>query len=308
MASNLGSLISGFLDHLSVERGLSANTLSAYRRDLLRYQGFLHDSQVDSLGAVDENVVTAFLRYLRTGDEDHPALGAASAARTLVAVRGFHRFLARESGHSLDPAKSVRPPSPPRRLPKAISPDQVRSLIESASLGEGPRPLRDQALVEVLYSSGARISEVVGLRLESIDLENRTLRLFGKGSKERIVPFGSYAHAALESYLVRARPALVQGNSPQHDLVFTNLRGAGLTRQGAWLILKAASQRAGLGELISPHTLRHSFATHLLDGGADVRVVQELLGHSSVTTTQIYTLITVDRLREAYQSAHPRAR
>lgn len=295
-----------WLTHLDVERGLAAHTLSAYRRDLGRYVSFTRRHGITDPADVSEETVTAFLRALRDGDAEHPPLSASSAGRTLVAVRGFHRFLAAEGVTTHDPARAVAPPSPPSRLPKAISVDAVERLLEAASLGEAPISLRDRALLEILYGSGARISEAVGLDLDDIDLEEGVVRVLGKGSKQRIVPLGSYAARAVGDYVVRARPSLA-ARGPGTPAVFLGHRGRRLSRQSAWAVIRTAAERAGL-EHVSPHTLRHSFATHLLDGGADVRVVQELLGHASVTTTQIYTLVTVQRLREVYAQAHPRAR
>jgi integrase/recombinase XerD len=299
-----------YLDHLAVERGLAANTLSSYRRDLRRYLGHLAGRDIDAPDEVGEADVSAFLVALREGDEDHPPLAANSAARAVVAVRGFHRFLLREGLVTVDAARGVRPPSPPKRLPKAISVQEVEALLAAAGADETPRALRDRALLELLYGSGARISEAVGLDVDDLDVDpagSGTVRLLGKGSKERVVPVGSYAREAASAYLVRGRPALAASGSGSPAL-FLNARGGRLSRQSAWTVLRAAAERAGLRRAISPHTLRHSFATHLLDGGADVRVVQELLGHASVTTTQVYTLVTVDRLREVYATSHPRAR
>ena len=246
-------------------------------------------------------------------------LAASSAGRAVVAVRGLHAFAAAQGLTAADPARQIRPPAPPRRLPKAITVDEVERLLAAAGPLPGPAAtavqLRDRALLEFLYGTGARISEAVGLDIDELDLAGEeVVRLSGKGGKQRIVPVGSYASQALQAYLVRARPALAAAAARSAApaaraataAVFLNARGGRLTRQGAWLVLHAAAGRAGLASL-SPHTLRHSFATHLLDGGADIRVVQELLGHASVTTTQIYTLVTVDRLREVYAAAHPRA-
>ncbi len=202
---------------------------------------------------------------------------------------------------------AVRPPAPPRRLPKALAVDEVLALLEAAGIDAGPRGVRDRALLEVLYGTGARISEAVGLAVDDLDLTAATVLLRGKGGKHRIVPLGSYAAQAVEAYLVRGRPALLAAGHGSPALFF-NRRGGRLSRQSAWTVLRTAAERAGLTAQVSPHTLRHSFATHLLDGGADVRVVQELLGHASVTTTQIYTMVTVERLREVYATAHPRAR
>ncbi|HEU4330797.1 MAG TPA: site-specific tyrosine recombinase XerD [Lapillicoccus sp.] len=300
--------VQGWLDHLQVERGASANTLTSYRRDLARYREFLAARGISNAGEVTERDVSDFLASLREGTPERPALAASSAARTLVAVRGFHRFLALEGEVSADPANGVPPPKPPSRLPKAIPVDRVERLLEAASVGDTPVSLRDRALFEVLYGAGARISEAVGLDVDDLDLgEPASVRLLGKGDKQRIVPLGSYAVTALDAYLVRARPALATAGRGT-PAVFLNQRGARLSRQSAWDALQRAAERAGLEGHVSPHTLRHSFATHLLDGGADVRVVQELLGHASVTTTQIYTLVSPQRLREVYAGAHPRAR
>jgi integrase/recombinase XerD len=297
----------GWLDHLRVERGAAANTLSSYQRDLARYRQFLLDRGVDDPAAVVESDVTQFLASLREGAPERLQLSASSAARTLVAVRGFHRFLVLEGATQTDPAAGVAPPRAPKRLPKAISVDDVESLLSAAGLGDTPAALRDAAMLEVLYGAGARISEAVGLDLDDIDLDQGSVRLFGKGSRERVVPLGSYAQKAVKAYTVRARPSMALKGKGTPAL-FLNQRGGRLTRQGAWAAIHAAAERARLGDKVSPHTLRHSFATHLLDGGADVRVVQELLGHASVTTTQIYTMVTVQRLREVYAEAHPRAR
>ncbi len=281
--------------------------------------------------------VADYVAGLREGDADHPPLAASSAGRAVVAVRGLHAFALAEGLTADDPARAIRPPAPPRRLPKAISVPDVTRLLEAA--GVGPAALRDRALLELLYATGARISEAVGLDVDDLDLARAspdrsraggaggspalvsraggaggspplvsTVRLCGKGGKQRLVPVGSFAADAVSAYLVRARPALAaaSGQGQPSPALFLNARGGRLTRQGAWGALRAAATRAGLAE-VSPHVLRHSFATHLLDGGADVRVVQELLGHASVTTTQVYTLVTVDKLREVYAAAHPRA-
>jgi integrase/recombinase XerD len=297
--------VRGWLDHLDVERGASGHTIAAYRRDLTRYLDFLAAQGVSSVEQVRETHVSAFLADLREGGPARMPLAASSAARTLVAVRGFHRFLAVEGAAAADPAEGVRPPKAPLRLPKAIGVEEVERLLEAASLGDTPLALRDRALFEVLYGAGARISEAIGLDVDDLDLEVGEVRLFGKGSKERVVPVGRYAQEAVAAYLVRARPGLAtKGRGTPAP--FLGARGARMSRQAAWDALQAAAGRAGLAH-VSPHTLRHSFATHLLDGGADVRVVQELLGHASVTTTQIYTMVTIARLREVYAGAHPRA-
>ncbi|MFC4119697.1 site-specific tyrosine recombinase XerD [Nonomuraea zeae] len=298
------AVLSSYLAHLAVERGLAANTLASYRRDLRRYFEHLQARGRLRLDEVGEADVQAFLAALREGDGEHPALVASSAARAVSAVRGLHRFALREGVTAHDPAHEVRPPRQNRRLPKAIAVDEVERLIAASGPDGAPLTLRNRALLEVLYGTGARISEAVGLTVD--DLEPDQVRLRGKGGRTRVVPLGRYARSALDAYLVRARPGLL-AHGRGTPCVFLNARGGPLTRQGAWEVLQAAAERAGLAR-ISPHVLRHSFATHLLDGGADVRVVQELLGHASVTTTQVYTLVTVDKLREVYAAAHPRAR
>jgi integrase/recombinase XerD len=288
-----------------VERGLAALTLAAYRRDLARYAEAMAARGRAGIGEVTAADVAAFLAGLRQGGEGRPPLKASSAARAMAAVRGLHAFAAAEGLAAGDPAGQLPPPVPARRLPRAIGIAEVERLLAAAAPG-GPLQLRDRALLELLYGTGARISEAVGLDVD--DLGGPALRLAGKGGKHRIVPVGSYAAQALDAYLVRGRPALAVAarRVSASPAVFLNARGGRLSRQGAWGVLKAAADRAGLAG-VSPHTLRHSFATHLLDGGADVRVVQELLGHASVTTTQVYTLVTVDKLREVYAAAHPRA-
>ena len=308
-----------------MERGLAAHTLAAYRRDLARYQAAMSDRGRAHIGDVTVPDVAAYLAGLRQGGDGHPPLAASSAARAMAAVRGLHAFATAEGLADADPASQLPPPVPARRLPRAIGIAEVERLLAAAALGGaaapggaapagaalggaagGPLQLRDRALLELLYGTGARISEAVGLDVD--DVGAPTLRLAGKGGKHRIVPVGSYAAQALDAYLVRGRPALAAATrrGSASPAVFLNARGGRLSRQGAWGVLKAAADRAGLTG-VSPHTLRHSFATHLLDGGADVRVVQELLGHASVTTTQVYTLVTVDKLREVYAAAHPRA-
>jgi integrase/recombinase XerD len=252
--------------------------------------------------------VSAFLVRLREGDPDHPPLSATSAGRTVVAVRGFHRFCLADGLATVDPAAGVRPPSPSRRLPKALPLADVEAILDASGAAGTSLALRDRALLEVLYGTGARISEAVGLDVDDLDRVDATVLLRGKGSKERLVPIGSYALAAVDAYLTRSRPELVAAGSGPAGALFLNARGGRLSRQSAWTVLVRAAERAGVTRDVSPHTLRHSFATHLLEGGADVRVVQELLGHASVTTTQIYTLVTVDNLREVFAAAHPRAR
>ena len=304
------------------------------------------------IGEVTTDDVAAFLAGLREGDDEHSPLAASSAGRAVVAVRGLHAFAAAEGLAGSDPASLVHPPVSPRKLPRAIGVPEVERLIAAAGAssagtsavgsgapgtraagtadaGDALRPLRDRALLELLYGTGARISEAVGLDVDDLGFlaadapattagpalastgpqpPPATVRLAGKGGRDRVVPVGRYAREALDAYLIRARPTLAAAarRASASPAVFLNARGGRLTRQGAWGVLKAAADRAGL-DGVSPHTLRHSYATHLLDGGADVRVVQELLGHASVTTTQIYTMVTVDKLREVYSAAHPRA-
>jgi integrase/recombinase XerD len=300
--------VDAYLRHLAIERGVSKNTIAAYRRDLNNYLAFLEGANISELAAVTELMVSDFAQSLSL----KRGLVSSSIARILAAVRGLHKYLLQENHLSNDVAANVKPPKAARRLPKAITVAQVEALLSAS----GPEPdssdavasirVRDRALLELLYATGARVSEVVNLDLD--DLVDPTLvRLFGKGSKERIVPVGSFAQRALQAYLVRTRPGLVALGKGTPAL-FLNQRGSRLSRQSAWQIIADAAAKADLGVEVSPHTMRHSFATHLLEGGADVRVVQELLGHSSVATTQIYTLVTVDRLREVYSEAHPRAR
>jgi integrase/recombinase XerD len=303
----VAGVISSYLDHLMVERGTSANTLDSYARDLRRYRTYLAGSGVADLAGVRTEHVAGFLAALREGAGGYRPLAPSSAARALVAARGLHRFAYREGVVAADVAVQVHPPSPPKRLPKALPVHEVLRLLEALPADGGPRAVRDRALLELLYSTGARISEAVGLDRDDVDVAARTVLLRGKGGKQRLVPVGRPALTALEAYLVCGRPAFaVRGTGL--PAVFLNARGARLSRQSAWAVLRETADRAGITGVVSPHTLRHSFATHLLEGGADVRVVQELLGHASVTTTQVYTLVTVDTLREVYATAHPRAR
>nr|WP_232291826.1 site-specific tyrosine recombinase XerD [Frankia sp. QA3] len=320
-----GNVIARYLHHLEGERGLAQNSVLAYRRDLRRYLNHLSAHGLCSLDAVGEAEVAGFAAALRAGDDTHPPLAAASVARMLVAVRSLHRFAADEGDVSEDVSRPVRPPTPPRKLPKALTVDQVTAVLAAAAgtpqagvagaadraadpapvePTEAVRRLRASALLELLYGTGARISEAVGLDVDELDLEAAAVRLHGKGGRDRIVPLGRYATAALTDYLRAGRPSLAGPRSGA--AVFLSRRGNRLSRQSAWTVLRTAAAQAGV-DGVSPHVLRHSFATHLLDGGADVRVVQELLGHASVSTTQIYTLVTVDRLREVYATSHPRA-
>ncbi|MCU1476170.1 MAG: recombinase XerC [Subtercola sp.] len=308
---SIHSLIDGYLRHLTIERGLSANTLAAYRRDLARYETWLAGQGIDRFDAVAEAQLGAFTRQLRAEEPDAETgatapLAASSVARIVSSVRGLHRFLAEEGETTNNVARDVKPPKLASRLPKAISIEQMTRLLESTG-GDEPNSLRDRALLELLYATGCRVSEVVALNVDDVPSGSDFVRVLGKGGKQRVVPVGSFARAALEAYLVRVRP-LYSARGRSTPALFLGLRGDRLSRQGAWLIIQAAAQRAGLEAHISPHTFRHSFATHLIAGGADVRVVQDLLGHSSVTTTQIYTQVTADTLRDMYQTAHPRAR
>lgn len=307
MTAEVAGNIARYLDHLAVERGVAANTLESYGRDLDRYRRYLAGRGIADLAEVTEADVREFLVDLRRGDPDSGTepLADSSIARTLVATRGFHKFAAAENLVARDVAHGVRPPRPARRLPKALTVEDVLAILETSGSGDHPRALRDRGLLELLYSCGARISEATALDVDDIDTDARSVLLRGKGGKERVVPVGGPAVEAIDAYLVRGRPALAARATPA---LFLNARGGRLTRQGAWQVLASAAERAGLDQTVSPHTLRHSFATHLLDGGADVRVVQELLGHASVTTTQVYTLVTVNTMREVYATAHPRAR
>lgn len=298
--------IGSYLDHVAIERGLAPNTVDAYRRDLERYSRYCARFTIVSPAEASEGVVADFAASLRVAGPDGPALTASSAARAVVSVRGFHRFAVAEGISAADPSAAIRPPTMAKRLPKALSYIKVEALLASAGDHETPEGLRDAALLEFLYGTGTRISEAVELDRDEVDIDGRTVVVTGKGSKQRKIPLGDFAARALDEYLVRARPALV-GRGRGTPRVFVNARGGPLSRQSAWGILSRAARRAGLSG-VSPHTLRHSFATHLLERGADVRVVQELLGHASVTTTQIYTMVTVETLREVYATSHPRAR
>lgn len=298
-----GREIDGYLRHLTVERGLARNTTASYRRDLAIYAEWLAVNGIAAPSEARAAELAGFQRWLSA--ERVPSLASSSIARILSAVRGLHRFLAEEGVATTDAARELAPPKLPTRLPKAIPIAAVEALL-AATDGEEPLRVRDKALLELLYATGARVSEAVGLNVDDL-VDEEVVRLFGKGGKERIVPVGSFARAALDAYLVRVRPTLSARGKPTPAL-FLGARGGRLSRQAAWVAITEAAQRAQLDVEVSPHTLRHSFATHLLSGGADVRVVQELLGHSSVATTQIYTLVTADTLREMYTTAHPRAR
>lgn len=291
-----------FLAHLGVEKGLSKNTLLAYSRDVSRFLIEFPDPSLVSMKSLEEYVVT-----LRKAN-----LAESSISRAVVAIRNYLEFAAKEGGF-LNPIKDFKPPRIPKRLPKALTITEVTSLIENTLIEGELITLRDRALVELLYATGGRVSEIINLSMSDIAKiakleggEITSIRLFGKGNKYRIVPVGRFAQEALDQYLIRLRPSLIKDKRVDH--VFVNTRGSKLSRQSAWSIVQNSAIRANLKSEISPHSLRHSFATHLLDGGADIRTVQELLGHSSVTTTQIYTLVTIDKLRESYSQAHPRAR
>ena len=298
-------VVEAFLHHLAVERGSATNTLRSYAVDLERYVHHLAAAGVEDLGRVQEEHVTSFVVALRTAAPGRPALAASSAARALAAVRGLHRFATRDGLVADDVACQVSPPALPRRLPRTLTVDEVDQLLAGRP-GDDPAALRDRALLELLYSTGARISEAVGIDVDDLDARARTVLLRGKGGKQRLVPVGRPALAAVEAYQVRARPVLAAKGRGTGALLL-NTRGARLSRQSAFHVLRAAAETSGVSREVSPHTLRHCFATHLLAGGADVRVVQELLGHASVTTTQIYTHVTVDTLREVYATSHPRA-
>ena len=296
-----------FLNFQRIERGLSKNSLAAYTRDLERFSSFLARENIEVLG-FDETHAENFIVYLHA-----EKLALSTSNRILSTLRSFYAYLERDHGAN-NPMKDVLSRKIPLRLPKALTISQVTQLIDASVVTDDIVSLRNKAILELLYSSGARVSEVVGLNLTDVveikseDSAIRTLKLRGKGGKERVVPMGSYSVKALDDYLVRVRPSLVAKNSKgKSDALFLNQRGSRISRQSAWQLVVDAAKRVGLDEGISPHVFRHSFATHLLDGGADIRVVQELLGHASVTTTQIYTLITIDKIRESYAMAHPRA-
>lgn len=304
-ALNFEVASTSFLNHLQIERGLASNSISAYRRDLRKFAIFLNGL---SLTEVKPETIANFESTLREAK-----LSVASINRVDSTLRTFFKHLQLEYGLS-DPTLEIAPSKSARRLPKALSIDQIISMIDAAHREGEPITIRDQAMLELLYSSGARVSELIGINTndlstaQTVDGEIQTLKLRGKGSKERIVPLGSFASHAIENYLVRTRPGLVAKNAKNSNALFLNSRGTRISRQSAWQMVLDAANAAGITDHVSPHVFRHSYATHLLDGGADIRVVQELLGHASVTTTQIYTLITIDKVRESYSMAHPRAK
>jgi integrase/recombinase XerD len=306
VADRIGPQIERFLDHLLVERGLSRHTIAAYRRDLARYAAFLRERGIADARAVGDLDVSAHVAAFSSSTHDGGAsYRASSVVRALSSIRAFHRFLLREGEIARDPTAGVVRPKLPRRLPKPLSVPDVTRLLARPDPNT-PQGLRDRAVLETLYGAGLRVSELVGLDVDDVDLEEGSVRVLGKGGKERDVPIGRYAIEAIEGYLTRVRPQIASRRS--RSALFLNLRGGRLTRQGCTLVLDRHAAAAGLSKRVSPHVLRHSFATHLLEGGADVRVVQELLGHASVATTQVYTLVTKDHLREVYFTSHPRAR
>lgn len=312
--NGLDAAIAAYLDHVTVERGLAAHTVDAYRRDLDRYARWCADRGLLGVDLITANDVADFAACLRRPQGSGRALAATSATRVVVSIRGFHRFAMAEGLSSRDPSAEVRGVSTPRRLPKGLPYDQIEALLRAAATDQTPVGLRNRALLEFLYGTGTRISEAVELEVDELDLQARVVTVMGKGSKQRRVPVGDFAAQAVEEYLVRGRPALLAAAPavrrrvlrPAHP-VFVNTRGGALSRQSAFGLLQRIARIAGIDQ-VSPHTLRHSYATHLIERGADVRVVQELLGHASVTTTQVYTLVTADLLREVYATSHPRAR
>ena len=304
-ALNFDLAATSFLNHLQIERGLAANSIAAYRRDLSKFAIFLGSKP---LADVVPETITEFETTLREAQ-----LSVASINRVDSTLRSFFKHLQQEYGYA-DPTLEISPKKSARRLPKALTIAQIVSMIDAALRDGQPITVRDQAMLELLYSSGARVSELIGINmndLSTIETDDgviTTLKLRGKGSKERIVPLGSFAAKAIENYMVRVRPDLAAKSSKTTSALFLNSRGSRISRQSAWQMVLDAAEAAGVTEHVSPHVFRHSYATHLLDGGADIRVVQELLGHASVTTTQIYTLITIDKVRESYSMAHPRAK
>ena len=296
---------SSFLNHLQIERGLALNSVAAYRRDLEKFRIFLDTKNVHEVSPED---IASFQSTLREAK-----MSVATINRADSTLRSFFKHLQQEFGYA-DPTLEISPSKSARRLPKALTITQILSMIDAAFRESDPITLRDQAMLELLYSSGARVSELIGINLNDLSTvqtdegQITTLKLRGKGSKERIVPLGSFATKSIDDYRVRIRPELLAKNAKGNSALFLNSRGGRISRQSAWQMVLDAAAAAGITEHVSPHVFRHSYATHLLDGGADIRVVQELLGHASVTTTQIYTLITIDKVRESYSMAHPRAK
>ena len=304
-SSSLDS-VSEYLSYAAIEKGLSKNTISAYRRDLEKFCVYL-DTENINMDSVDSAVMDDFLGWLRGSGGLQERSSESSNSRAIVTIRNLFKFRSLNGG-VINPLQNYSPPKIPKRLPKALKVEEILALIASANFGSGAISQRNSALLEILYATGARISEIVNLELSQISQisETFTVKLSGKGGKERVVPIGEYARKSLEVYLESGRAILL--NNKKSDRVFLNSRGRPLSRQSAWEIVINCAERAQIESHVSPHAIRHSFATHLLDGGADIRVVQELLGHSSVTTTQIYTLVTIDKLRESYAGSHPRAK
>ncbi len=302
-ARRLTELTLDFIAYLELERGLSRNTLEAYRSDLQQYGTFLERRGRDPLEVAPTDLA-AFASELASGREGRPPVAPATMQRKIACLRSFYRHLRREQILSEDPTTEMRPPRSRARLPKVLSRDEVAQLLAQPS-GHDPAALRDRALLETMYACGLRASEAIALQLSSLHLEVGMLRAHGKGAKERLVPIGSKAIESLQAYLTDGRPRLV--GVREESCVFVNLRGGGLSRQGLYKIVQRHAKSAGLAERMSPHTLRHSFATHLLAGGCDLRSLQEMLGHADIGTTQIYTHLSADRLRDVYFDAHPRA-
>ena len=304
-SSNTAKAVSEYLSYAAIEKGLSKNTIASYQRDLRKFELYLGTNEIE-LKSVDHAVIDNFLASLR-GSDGGARSSESSNSRAIVTIRNLFKFLSMNSREP-NPLHSYAPPKIPKRLPKALKIDEILALIEASKFGDDSLALRNNALLEILYATGARISEIVNLELSSVAQisENFTIKLLGKGGGERIVPIGNFARSSLERYLTSSRPELLKTRRNNH--IFLNSRGGTLSRQSAWEIIASCAERAKIESHVSPHAIRHSFATHLLDGGADIRVVQELLGHASVTTTQIYTLVTIDKLRESYASSHPRAK
>ena len=306
VSESQSSAIVDYLSYAAIEKGLSKNTIEAYRRDLTKFNNFLASNDLTIL-EVDTKVIDDFLGWLRGTDGSNSRGSESSNSRTIVTVRNLYKFIS-TNNHTVNPLKDYSPPKIPKRLPKALKIAEIMALIEASKFGDDVISIRNSALIEVLYATGARVSEIVDLDISNVSeiANTTTLKLSGKGGKERVVPIGVYARNSLEQYLTLSRPALL--HKKVSTSLFLNSRGDSLSRQSAWEIIASLAERANIQTRVTPHAIRHSFATHLLDGGADIRVVQELLGHSSVTTTQIYTLVTIDKLRETYATAHPRAK
>jgi len=306
VSDSQSSAIVDYLSYAAIEKGLSKNTIEAYRRDLTKFKNFLNSNDLSIL-EVNTKVIDDFLGWLRGSDGSNSRGSESSNSRTIVTIRNLYKFIA-TNNHTVNPLKDYSPPKIPKRLPKALKIAEIMALIEASKFGDDVISIRNSALIEVLYATGARVSEIVDLDISNVSeiANTTTLKLSGKGGKERVVPIGIYARNSLDQYLTLSRPVLVR--KKLSSSLFLNSRGDSLSRQSAWEIIATLAERANIQTRVTPHAIRHSFATHLLDGGADIRVVQELLGHSSVTTTQIYTLVTIDKLRESYATAHPRAK